>query len=314
MHYYDNCSITTITFDASLPSTSFFNNTKAFRSLAKLDRAISYEPITIEISNVIPSNRTITTTINLQTITKRECFITPFDLDVMDAIYTIYKCGNDFFTVSLIARTICGSHGFELTEAKRQEIIESIRKLRNIRCVIDCGKEFAARKMIGRGAGMILDSNLLPVAEFSVKSPTGNTISGYRICELSTIYKYAEACRHIISFPTSYLETGTADRRRGNRLVSINRYLLKRIAVMKNRKNNMISRRITLERRGRDGEAAGLLSDLRIEKKSQWRDQKARLHKNIIGLLNAYVTAGYIKGYTVITADKKEIAGYDIEI
>ena len=74
--------------------------------------------------------------------------ISPYDMAVMDAFYTLYKSGYQTFSLQTVIRVMSGNMDQDITAQKIARLKESVEKLRLILITIDCTNELRARKLI----------------------------------------------------------------------------------------------------------------------------------------------------------------------
>lgn len=144
-------------------------------------------------------------------------------------------------------------------------------------------------------------------------------VTGFQLPEPPVLYRYAETLGQIASVPAELLQAGAL--KNAAETMLLRRYLLRRIAVMVNAKNNQESRRIALEWYDRKAQRAkGMLPALgyRPEAYVNWLSKKSKIHKSACVILDGLRDAGYIAGYQVIQrgTNKKpyDIRGYDIQL
>lgn len=247
----------------------------------------------------------------------------PYDNAVLDAIYTLYVNSCLVFTAEMAVRALYGDAHMDVTSAQRQAVVESIYKLTHIQLEFDATEEWRARKRelpVAENKRAVFAGKLLPLQEVTVR-PGGRAdcVTGFQLPEPPVLYRYAEALGQIASVPAELLQAG--DLKNSMETMLLRRYLLRRIAVMHNTKNNQASHRIALEWYDRQAHRAkGLLSALgyRPEAYVNWLSKKSKIHKSACVILDGLRDAGYINGYTVIQrgTDKKpyDIRGYNIQL
>ena len=210
-----------------------------------------------KVANFISSNtELLDKTIQLKTIPKKNVFvtvdltadekvsltnqdITPYDMAVMDSVYTLLANEVTSFSPEMVVRIMSGNFEQKITQHKLDEVNNSMRKLSMIRISIDCTDELVTRKKIKKGSRVALTSYLMPVREIKVDSGNNQaTMNGYQLIEKPVLYIYAESVKQIVSVPTSLLEVNGYDT---DDMMIIKRALIKRIEMIKNDKNNISS-------------------------------------------------------------------------
>lgn len=246
--------------------------------------------------------------------------ITPFDLAVMDAVYTLAMYGCTVLTPTAIIRAMSGDMEQELTSGTREALATAITRLMHLWIQIDCKAEYRARGIIAEDAELEpLSSPLLPVEEVLVQ-PANHTapVRGYQLYAISALYAYASDVKNIANVQADVLRTPHV----GNsvEMIKLKRYLIRRIAAMRNTRNSVKSNAIVYERY--DGKAqalVGLYANLGYHKEDykNWRDKRRKIHISVIAILNDLVSVGYIKGYSELAPrleERKSPGGVEIHL
>lgn len=227
--------------------------------------------------------------------------ITPVDLAVMDAVYTLTMYGCTVLTPTAIIRAMSGDMEQELTSAMRDALVAAITKLMHLWIQIDCQAEYRARGIIAEDAELEpLSSPLLPVEEVLVQPANhSEPIRGYQLHVVSALYVYASDIRNIANVQADVLRTPHV----GNsiEMIKLKRYLIRRIAAMRNKRNAVKSNSIIYERHDNRAHAAvGLYANMGYCKEDykNWRDKRRKIHISVCAILGDLVSAGYIKGYS----------------
>ncbi len=230
--------------------------------------------------------------------------LSPFDLAIMDTVYTLHMAGNKVMTPLMILKTMSGNCNQRPTAQKTERIVQSIQKLMQLRIEIDCTDEMQMRRVINKDEEMHLDDCLLAIDD----DRNGNEIE-YSLRHCPVLYQYAEKNRQIISVPVDLLNVKTISETETN--ILLRRYLIRRIEMIRCGK---VANRISYEWRDSAGNVKGLLKDFGIDRNkynSTWRNKKMEIHESATKILTAYRNYGYIADYKVIR-DKQEILGFDI--
>ena len=242
--------------------------------------------------------------------------ITPYDLAVMDAVYTLYINDIIIFTPEMVARYMSGNLQQDVTK-KKETVISSLEKLSVIRIYIDCTEEFIARKKIDKGSSVALKSNLLLLEGVRYKVANHKEVDAYRLLDEPILYYYANIVGQITKIPMDILDTSRTlcDT---DEVIVIKRYLIRRIQTMKNTKNNIKSNKIIYERYDyHQNKEAGMFPALGINQrdyKSQksWQNKKNKIHHSVCRILDDFSQKGYIKGYKV--EKNRAIEGVSIQL
>lgn len=291
----------------------YINNCKLVRFMTNLDLNDAYENgIELQLKTYKKRKRDIYITAGIMSSVQIDGQITPYDLAVMDSIYTLFVDGLKVLPIEKIIRTLSGNMYQDITYSKRRSVIKSIEKMIRLRITIDCTDEMIAREEEW-SSDLMREQYLLPLN--TIKAKDSNEILAYEIEQEPALYKYAGKIGQIIDVRLDIMEL------RGSlsdtdEVVVIKRYLIMRIERMKNKRNKIISRKISYQWWDKNKkEFKGLLADLGYNPAafSNWRKKKARIHHIISELLTEYVSVGYIKDFTIIKKGNS-IDGYCIEI
>ncbi|MDL2273302.1 hypothetical protein LJC34_01945 [Oscillospiraceae bacterium OttesenSCG-928-G22] len=273
-----------------------------------------------------------------------------FDLDVADAIYTMYINECKSFTPGQLLRVLSGDNRQTITDNRnKDEIIESIKKLRRTTIEISCEAEMESH---GNGVVHLPESEFLKVerltADHKYKLPLHTeyphaNIDKYPIFFMP-LYGYAELTGQICSFSQAHLYDNRPERRlkiqNSIENIQIKRYLIRRIERMNN-----AQRRISEEKEGlrvmhpgarktayltqdsthvsykydakKEGlSSTGLLPTLGIleenyTSKDAWRHKRHSVHNTALKILDYYIEIGYIERYEIVfdNTDKRRISG-----
>lgn len=242
--------------------------------------------------------------------------ITLFDMGVMDSIYTLYKSGMESFTLQMVMRTLSGNSEQNVLEEQQEEIFRSIEKLRHIDISIDCTEELRIRKKIGKKDSVVYRSYLLPLSTVKIKIGNQKIINGYKLLEIPALYAYAELLEQIIDVPTQVFRTQKrlSD---NNEVIVLKRYLIQRIAIMKNTRNKVVSKKISYQWYDRKTkEEKGLFAVLGYKRehyssKSSWANKKKKIHTAVCKILDTLVEEKYIDGYCELR-ENQSLVGVEI--
>ena len=235
--------------------------------------------------------------------------ITPYDLAVMDSVYTLFAAGNKCFTAKTLLKVMSGNLQQKATEKKLKTVEASLMKLTQIRVRIDCTKELRVRKVIGPQEELILDDYLLPLKVVTIKKADGSSASEFVLACCPVLYQYAEKNRQIISVPIELLAAPKIPDTEQN--ILLKRQLIKRIEMIR---SGSVTRTISYEWIDNDGSTKGLLKTLGVDRSTNlfWRNKKMEVHGYVIKILEAFREYGYIKDFKVIK-DGQAVAGVEVE-
>ena len=308
------------------PQREYFNTSKLVSTLTTTTGLIK-DDTSLKLKTL--PKRNIFTTIDFKNdphLSLTNPNVTAYDMDLIDAAVTLMINGYWTFTKEMLVRVKDANFdpNKKISAQKLGAATKSLEKTRYIGLRINCQEELLARHVISKADIArnpdigVFEGYLMPIETLPVRSGNKRVIlDGIQLLKEPIIYSYSRSIKQIASVPTELLETqaitGMSDT---DELVSIKRYLIKRIEGMRNTKNNLLARRIRLEWHDpRTDTDKGLLHDLGYDKTQhvKWRTKKSQINATVTGLLTAFQTAHYIKGYTVVK-EGQTVVGYDIAL
>lgn len=300
------------------PKTEYLNNCKVANYISTQSNSFSK---TLQMTTIPKKNIFVTVDLTAdENLALSNPNITPYDMAIMDAVYTLMVNGVTAFTPEMVVRIMSGYFDQNVTQQKSETVATSLRKLSMIRITIDCTNELRARKKICADDTARLTSYLMPIREIDIQSANHQTIMhGYQLIEKPVLYAYAELIKQIINIPTKLLEisnsSGNGHLSDTDDVIVMKRALIRRIEVMKNQKNHMDNHTIRYERYdlATDTET-GFFARLGFNKSSysQWKKKRNTLHKIITTILSEFIKEKYIAGYDVVKEGKQKIVGVKI--
>ena len=249
--------------------------------------------------------------------------ITQYDMAVMDAVYTMMVNGAWVFTPEMVVRIMSGNFDQDVTPQKSASVVKSLHKLSLIRISIDCTNELRARKKIEKDDTAVLKSYLMPLREVEVRSANHRSVRrGYQLIEEPVLYTYANIINQIIDVPVELLEIADASGRGHlydtDDVIVIKRAIIRRIEVLKDKKNNMNNGIIRYERYDPvAGTPKGLFARLGYQESNyknakQWKKKRSSLNKIVTTILEDFSKEKYIAGYDIIREGKQKVVGVRI--
>ena len=213
--------------------------------------------------------------------------ITPYDKIVHDAVCSLYSAGNDTFTPEMVYRAMNGMIESEFVSPKSiQMIVDSLEKLRFTDITIDYTEQ--VRMMQPRDAFDLarVSGSMLMLQKVTV-STGGVTKWAYRLASCPIVYEYSRLIKQIIPIRLDLLNTKETTRSTDT-VIIIRQYILQRVELMKNKKNNMNSRMITYDS---IYELLGTPDDRKL---------RATIRSQTERLLDNYIGKEYIAGYDIV--------------
>lgn len=243
--------------------------------------------------------------------------LTCFDWDVADAIYTLYLSRHKQFTVGQILRILSGDSDQTATAKKQEAIEESIEKLRGIFVTIDCTFQMRERHKIAYPEEWFISGPLL-----SVQVKDEKKVKSYLFTKANPmpLYEYCAEVNQGIFVPRQLLSVsvfsgGGEESKLADTLenISLKRYLIRRLEIIRNEKNNFNSRDILFQRKpgGRD---PGLLAEIGLSREqyksdTAWRNKRNSVYRTTEKILRYYQKLGYIQGCELVDQDTIRITG-----
>ncbi len=283
----------------------FMNNSKLSHILTTQNLDVSGDEFDVKISDKVVNEVHISCTSHIASQNTR---LTPFDIAVMDAAYTIMLHGPMLFTAEWILHVMSGNIRIQQTNSKIKAVSESINKLQNVYFKVNCTAEYNAYQL-KKGEQpvkhLVYESYLMPLDKIEARfDANGKKVDAYKIIEKPALYRYAEMNNQIISVP-SYLFKTRALFNDTDEAIVIKRYVIKRVAqILSN--NKLQSNKVSLLWHDRSkGEDRGLLPDLGYvpSKTPAWRKKKMHILKIITGTLDVLIDGKAITSYKEYRAD-----------
>lgn len=211
------------------PVISSLNNSKVFSSVPTISKETRPRKVGVSDNNAVTVSVIIKTTENLP------ANINNYDLRVHDAICSLYKAGNVYFTPEQVYRVMNGkSANTRIRKTSLTKIIDSIEKQRKTLYMADYSKQNEAWSKDKQVKKVKVDGFLL-----SLKHATavidGKKIDCYKMLDSSVLYDYAANIGHLLYIPTAALDT--SDVLKGSdETQEIFVYLIREINAMNNPK------------------------------------------------------------------------------
>ena len=251
--------------------------------------------------------------------------VTPFDMAVMDAVYTIYHSGVLVVTAEWVIKVLSGDMSIRPTEKKLKMVRESIEKLMCIHIKIDCKEEINSRKDTKDKVNKyVYESYLLPLDKTEAEyESNGKEVIAYGVLGKPALYDYAELVHQIIDVPSEFFITDKESFNETEAATLIKRYVIKRVAqiVNHNRLNSQKISYLWFDSQGGEQTPRGLYAELGFDYESDteyWRKKtKPMITKIVKATLQQLTDKGLIKGYEPykdpsVNGQKSPIMGFKI--
>lgn len=222
------------------------------------------------------------------------------DNDIISGVVTLQKADNRVQIVVTAAQIFEAATGTKKPSKQQIDgVIASMDRMRRAFAKIDTSDENAMRHLDIKDAEY--EGYVMPADKIKILAANGKEVIGYRILDVPVLYRHAMDMNQVISFPQRMLETDAAgsstDQRR-----AMKRYLLTRIAIMKNKNNRMKGNRMLLST---IYEHAGIDATNRTLRK--------RANDYIENLLKIWTDGKFIKGFHM-NRKGTSVVSVDIEL
>lgn len=232
--------------------------------------------------------------------------LTYFDMDVADAVYSLYRNGNKEFLLRHVLRALTGDENQTLTEGKKDQLKESLARLRAAKITINCTDQMLKMKKkpeLLAGGKVVIAGSFLSLREENGKYSFADSGAPGAM----PLYYYGELIQQMIAFPLCLLgihPRGVAKVSDTKDNIMIKRYLIRRLEVLRNgRASGPHMRRITYFNRMM-GEDSGMLVAMTEKRDKSGSGAPApslaklrRTHKTVTQILSNFQQCGYIDGF-----------------
>ncbi len=213
--------------------------------------------------------------------------ISAYDKIVHDAVCSLYSAGNEVFTPEMVYRAMNGMVESEFVSPKSiKMIVDSLEKLRVTDIAIDYTEQLRMTNTADDFDMARVSGAMLLMQKVTV-SAGGVTKWAYRLVANPILYEYSRLLKQIIPIPLQLLNTKETTRSTDT-VIIIRQYILQRVELMKNKKNNMHSRIISYE------------SIYELLDAPEDRKLRATIRSQTERLLDNYVNIRYIDHYDIV--------------
>lgn len=253
-----------------------------------------------------------------------------FDMDVADAIYTLYKEKVTAITPTKVLRGLSG----DLKQAakigyNKDCIIDSIDKLCETKIEIECSAQMKNRgesiEYLG-GYSFLVATKSAKGDKYEIKQYTDNEKVDKRTYYenfFMPLYGYMEILRQVADFPAILLNPMNGVHNSIEN-IQIKRYLIRRLEIKRyqidTKSDENLSEKIVYyypsHRKG--GGEEGMfpllnISERNYETKDSWKHKRQNVHAKVVAILKRYKELGYIKGYKIYKTTRGLLYGVIIE-
>lgn len=307
----------------------FSNNTKVANLIRKNNLPLEEEiPIIVEKDKQTKDPIIVTLLISNN--------LSNFDMDVADAIYTMYKEKIVTITPSGVLRVLSGDARQAAKKGYNKElIVESIDKLGNTIIDIECSEQMKRRKEPIEYIGGYPFLNVVKseqgekyyIKQYGEKDKVDKT-TYYEEKFFMPLYGYMEILKQVIAFPQVLLDSSSvSDGMRMNNSIEniqIKRYLIRRLEIkrrrIKDKKDEELIEKIVYyyPSHKKGGGEGGLFSFLNLRetdfaKGGSWKHKRQNVHNKVMQILTIYKKMGYIQDVEVYKANRGMFYGVIIK-
>lgn len=252
--------------------------------------------------------------------------ITPEDVLIMDAVYSLLHAGQTSFSAKQIIRTMYGDPSKKVTADDEAWLDKKIDKLAMTRVTIDYRAE-ARERGFNQIESCVIKAQALSLRGIKIRLSNGAVINGYTYDSrfAPPLYQYAEAVNQIVSYPSKYLTYGghTTNLRTANIKNQILMRVRREQAKAKAKKSKKeADKTFKIAYQWYDDKIEkykGLISDIGLnyldDKSGNDRKLKCKIHKTVCDLLDDLIISGDIKSYeSYRDSGSKKIEGVAITL
>lgn len=235
--------------------------------------------------------------------------ITEIDREIMNAVASHWKAGNQTVTLSQIAKAT----GFRKpSKAKLASVEAEVDALARIWVDVDASAELRGKEIYDTDVvqSTKFGGHLLEVRKSEIETVNGRRVVGYQILRPPIILQHAALRGQLVTTPSRLMAVGTGSDTDAN-VVMRNRIITK-IQRMKSDKKR--SRRIRYVHSPEHPERAGLFEVVGV--RLQDRDAKARAVEFARSCLQGLTDMGWISGFSEVreTGRGRPVVGVDITL
>lgn len=309
------------TLRAVIPSKTLLDNTKLSRSLKKVVDKRKNVRMEVNVGNK-KNSAECTIMVDIEDnndITISGGKFTAIDQANLRAIEDLDVAGNKYFTADMIYRARKGYTNSEYVSPRAITAVQaSINKMSNIKITIDYTNQYKLwypERDFSKSQFRKTEA-LLPLGIATVKVG-GIEKTAYYLLKEPLLYEYAKTFKQVITLPSTLLNTkDVICRSSGDEDDVIVQYLLTRISIMKNKKNNTgnkIAYRFFDKTKGRDGEYTGLFVEVGFKDEEPTPKKVMNLRNRTKDILTSFKNKGFITGFNEYKQNgSKSYAGIEI--
>lgn len=225
-----------------------------------------------------------------------------YDKSIVNAVTSLLESGNTMFSIPMLYHAMTGKQNPTIDDALYDEISSKIERMRRMMLSIDLTEENEAHFLTGKQGEQLyisdvkLEGYILPLTKIS-GMVNGKKTELYQIIQEPPLYTYSKMRRQLASVRISLLGAPVNN---NSTTIPLKTYLLQRIEMMKNTKNNIESCNI-------------LYSSIYKELDAQdaGKTKKMRIRTYTTAILDYFIHQRYISGYNEYKSGRT-IAGINV--
>lgn len=231
-----------------------------------------------------------------------------FDCAILDAVCTLFQEHRKEFSLGQVLRILSGDRKQTITPQKKQELRDSINKLRVTRLEIRCTQEMQIRKRLGQDQELTLQGPVLALDE----KPDRYL---FRSGAPSPLYEYSRMSRQIVSFPEELLQVALDGQKLHDSadVICLKRFLIRRLEYLRRHRDQKKPDRPAAARSVSFQPDSELCRELALQNRFPQKPdqvQKLRkLQKAAVRILTYYRQIGYIANFQAAANGTLRIQG-----
>lgn len=230
--------------------------------------------------------------------------LSTYDKSIINAVTSLIESGNFVFTIPMLYHAMTGRQNPTIDDSLAEEITSKLEKMRRMILSIDLTEESEAYPFLTDNgetldvSDLSIEGYLLPLNKVS-GVVNGKKAELYQIIQHPPLYTYSKMKRQLASVNISLLGAPVNN---NATTIPLKTYLLQRIELMKNKKNNIISKTILYE---------SVYKELGAQNADKTR--KMRIRNYACTILAYFTDQKYIKGYSEFKQGRS-VAGVHIDL
>ena len=215
--------------------------------------------------------------------------LSTYDKSIINGVTSLIESGNTVFSIPMLYHAMTGKQNPTVDEKLYDEIASKLESMRRMILSIDLTEESRAQYLVDESGNpldiesLMVEGYLLPLNKMS-GIINGKKTEVYQVIQQPPLYTYSKMKRQLASAPIALLNAPVNN---NSTTIPLKTYLLQRIEMMKNKKNNIVSQNILYE---------SVYSELGESEANKTRKMRIRNYSTTI--LQHYVDEGYIDGYS----------------